>query len=134
MVKVAAAIIQNDGKIFVCKRGEGGVCAFLWEFPGGKLEIGETPQEALIRECREELSLEVKPLGLFSEFAFTYPDREIYFYFINAEIASGEMSLNVHTDAKWVLPEEMEPSEYCPADKDVIAALKALQKGGLKND
>lgn len=124
MVSVAAAIIEENGKIFVCKRGEGGVCAFLWEFPGGKLEPGETPKEALVRECREELAIEVEPLTLFAEFPFTYPDREIYFYFYKARIVSGEMVLHVHTDAKWVFPSEMEIPDYCPADKDVIEKLK----------
>lgn len=126
MIKVAAAIIENDGKIFVCKRGAGGVCAFLWEFPGGKLEAGEAPQEALCRECREELEIEIEPEGLFAEFPFAYPDREIYFYFIKAKIKSGEMKLNVHTAVKWVLPEEMKPEEFCPADKDIIARLKEV--------
>lgn len=124
MVSVAAAIFEENGKIFVCKRGEGGVCAFLWEFPGGKLEVGETPKEALIRECREELEIEVEPLDLYAEFPFTYPDREIYFYFYKARIASGTMKLNVHTDAKWVSPSEMEIADYCPADKDIIEKLK----------
>lgn len=124
MVSVAAAIFEENGKIFVCKRGEGGVCAFLWEFPGGKLEMGETPKEALIRECREELEIEVEPLDLYAEFPFTYPDREIYFYFYKARIVSGTMKLNVHTDAKWVSPSEMEIADYCPADKDIIEKLK----------
>ena len=124
MIKVAAAIIENDGKIFVCKRGAGGVCAFLWEFPGGKLEEGETPNEALCRECREELEVKIEPEELFAEFPFKYPDREIYFYFIKAKIKSGEIKLNVHTAVKWVLPEEMNSAEYCPADKDIIALLK----------
>ncbi len=125
MVKVAAAIIEENGKIFVCKRKEGGVCAYLWEFPGGKLEPGETPEEALIRECREELDAMVEPLGLFAEFPYSYPDRDIYFYFIRAKIVSGDVKLLVHTDSKWESPSEMKISEYCPADKDVIQKLCA---------
>lgn len=79
MIKVVAAVIEKDGEFLVCRRGAGGNCAFLWEFPGGKIEEDETPNDALIREIREELDIEIEPLSLFDEFSFSYPDKDIFF-------------------------------------------------------
>ena len=123
MIKVAAAIIENDGKFLICQRGAGGNCAFLWEFPGGKIEEGESPNEALVREIREELSVEIEPISLFDEFLFSYPDKDIYFYFIRSKIVSGEIQLNVHADAKWIKPHDKAIFEFCPADIPVINKL-----------
>ncbi len=124
MVEVAAAIIEKEGKILVCKRGPGGCCAYLWEFPGGKLEEGETPLEAVKRECYEELNINIVPLKMFMEYPFHYPDSDIYFYFIKAAFGEGEILLNVHEDLKWITPYEMEPEKFCPADRDIISKLK----------
>ena len=123
MIKVVAAVIENDGKFLICKRGPGGNCPFLWEFPGGKIEEGETPFEAIIREIREELCLEIEPFELLCEYSFAYPDREIYFYFIRAKIVSGEMKLNFHKDAKWIKPHDKAVFEFCPADIETISKL-----------
>lgn len=124
MIEVAAAIIEREGKILVCRRGAGGVCEFLWEFAGGKLEKGETPFEALIRECREELEIEVTPEKILAEYPFSYPDRDIYFYFIKASFGGEKLTLNVHEDVKWLYPSEMDADEFCPADRDIISKLQ----------
>lgn len=134
MIKVAAAIIEQNGQILVFKRGAGGVCEFLWEFAGGKLEEGESPNEALVRECREELDIEVEPVSLYDEFSFDYPDRTIYFYFIRTKIISGDIKLNVHLDMKWIKPEDMIISEFCPADEKVIKKLMKEYTNGNNND
>jgi len=123
MIKVVAAVIEDGGKFLICERGPGGNCPFLWEFPGGKIEPGESPSEAIIREIREELDLEIKPSEVLCEYPFAYPDREIYFYFIRAKIVSGEMKLNFHEDAKWIKPHDKAIFEFCPADIEAVNKL-----------
>lgn len=127
MVKVAAAIFENDGKILFCQRAEGGNCAFLWEFPGGKIEEGETPEKALCREIKEELGIEIAVKELFDEFDFSYPDKDIHFYFLKAEITFGKIELFVHKDFCWLLPEEAKKLLLCPADRPVLK--KLLEEG-----
>lgn len=124
MIKVVAAIIEKDGKFLICKRGPGGNCPFLWEFPGGKIEPGETPFEAIIREIREELCLEIEPYEIFCEYPFSYPERDIYFYFIRAKIVSGKTVLNFHEEAKWIKPDAQAVFEFCPADVSAVRKLK----------
>lgn len=123
VIKVVAAVIEKDGEFLVCRRGAGGNCAFLWEFPGGKIEEDETPNDALIREIREELDIEIEPLSLFDEFSFSYPDKDIYFYFIRARIISGEIKLSVHSESMWIKPHDKAIFDFCPADVPVINRL-----------
>ena len=114
MREVTAAIIRRNGKILVCRRAYGS-CAHLWEFPGGKTEPGETPFECLVRELREELCSDIKPLREYCRSVY----GELSFVFIEAEIVSGEPQLSVHEEIKWMLPEELTGFEWCPADKAV---------------
>ena len=123
MIKVVAAVIENNGEYLICKRGPGGNCPFLWEFPGGKIEPGETPDEAIIREISEELSVKIEPNGLLCEYLYSYPEKDIYFYFIRAKIVSGEISLNFHLESKWIKPHDKANFEFCPADIDAINLL-----------
>ena len=102
MREVTAAIIRRNGKILICRRAEGS-CAHLWEFPGGKTELGETPFECLTRELREELNIEIKPLREYCRSVC----GELSFVFIEAEIISGEPQLSVHEEMRWVLPNEL---------------------------
>ena len=118
MREVTAAIIRRNGKILICRRAEGS-CAHLWEFPGGKTEPDETPFQCLIRELREELSIEIKPLREYCRSVY----GELSFVFIEAEIVSGEPQLSVHEEMKWVLPEELPGFDWCPADKPVAERL-----------
>lgn len=122
-IEVAAAIFRRNGRIFLCRRGEGGSCAYLWEFPGGKLEKGETPEECLIRECHEELKVGIEIDGLYDQFDYDYSDKSIRFYFYDARIVSGEPDLTVHCEAKWLWPRELMQFEACPADRELIAKL-----------
>ena len=114
MREVTAAIIRRNGKILVCRRAYGS-CAHLWEFPGGKTELGETPFECLTRELREELCIEIKPLREYCRSVY----GELSFVFIEAEIVSGEPQLSVHEEMRWVLPNELEKFEWCSADRAV---------------
>ena len=122
-IEVAAAIFRRNGRIFLCRRGEGGSCALLWEFPGGKLEAGETPEECLKRECREELHVAIEIDGLYDRFDFDYPGKPIRFHFYDARIVSGEPELTEHREAKWLWPRELTQYEACPADRELIEKL-----------
>ncbi len=122
-IKVAAAIFRRNGRIFLCRRGEGGSCAFLWEFPGGKLEEGETPEDCLKRECREELKVEIEIDGLYDRFDFDYPGKPIRFHFFDARIISGEPELTEHREARWLWPRELTQYDACPADRELIEKL-----------
>lgn len=90
MILVSAAIIRNTaGEILICQRGAGGSCAFLWEFPGGKQEAGETAADCLVRECREELGIEIDIVALVEQTSYTYPDNKIGLSFFAAQITGG---------------------------------------------
>ena len=128
MIKVVAAVIEKDGKYLICKRGPGGNCPFLWEFPGGKIEEGESPFDAIIREIKEELSAEIEPFEVFDEYAFSYPEKEIYFYFIKAKLLSEDIIPTFHVETEWVLPFELDNFEYCPADLRTVEKLKGAEK------
>ncbi len=127
MIQVSAAIIKDEtDKILICQRGEGGICEYLWEFPGGKLEIGETPQDCLVRECMEELDIDVEVEELFAETTYAYPDKEIAFSFFYARIVKGEPAACVHKSIKWVLKEELSAYQFCPADVAITDKLLGI--------
>lgn len=126
MIKVAAAIIHENDKILICQRGAGGNCAFLWEFPGGKLESGETMEQCVIRECREELGIGIAIKRIFAKTAYQYPDKEIEFTFFEAEFIDGGIILEVHNDFKWVSPSELKNYLFCPADEPIVKKLVDL--------
>lgn len=125
MTKVAAAIIVNKkGEILICQRREDSYCPLMWEFPGGKLESNETLQECLIRECKEELEINIEIKELFAETTYTYPERKIDFTFFISEIVTGEVKNNVHKNTKWISPSELNKYTFCPADVPVVEKLK----------
>lgn len=103
----------------------------MWEFVGGKAEAGETAEEALIRECREELGITVRPCGIFAQIMHEYPDITIRLTLFNAEIVRGTPQLLEHNDIRWILPEEIGRYEFCPADEEILEKIKKL--GGTKS-
>ncbi len=124
MTRVSAAIIKNkDKEILICQRGPGGSCQFLWEFPGGKIEEGETPEECLVRECKEELDIGISVQKLFAHTTHSYPERDIEFLFFNASLKNGIPTPSVHDSIKWVSPCELKLYEFCPADVPVVKKL-----------
>lgn len=123
MVQVAAALIKKDGKFLICQRPAHKTRGLLWEFVGGKLEKGESKEQALIRECKEELDITVKPKGVFMELVHEYPDMTVELTVFNANIESGEITLLEHNDAKWITPDEIVQYDFCPADKDILDAI-----------
>ena len=124
MVEVAAALILRDHTFLICQRPKTKACAMLWEFVGGKLEKGETGEEALIRECREELGITVSVGEVFMEVTHVYPDATVHLTLYHATIADGEPQLLEHNDMKWITPEEITQYEFCPADTDILKKIK----------
>lgn len=133
-IEVAAAIIVDKGKMFATQRGYG---EFKdgWEFPGGKIEQGETPKQALKREIREELDTEIEVGELFDTVEYDYPDFHLTLYCFLCAIKSGELVLKEHEAAKWLTGESLNSVEWLPADIGVIEKLKEsliLEEGGTK--
>ena len=125
-VTVAAAIIVDDGKIFATQRAHG---EFKdgWEFPGGKIEQGETPQQAVMCEIKEELDTEIEVGALFDTVEYDYPDFHLTMYCFLCKIISGDLVLKEHEAAKWLTRETVGSVEWLPADIGLIEKLKAAQ-------
>lgn len=116
MLRVAAAIISDaEGRILICRRSYGS-CAGLWEFPGGKLEPGENVRDCLIRECREELDIEIEPGEVFCETVEYRDDTRREFTFLMAKLVSGTPKCSVHSELCWADPAALDGPAYCPAD------------------
>lgn len=122
-IKVAAAIIVDEGRIFATQRGYG---AFKdgWEFPGGKVEAGETSREALAREIREELDTEIRVGELFETVEYDYPDFHLSMDCFICTVRSGGLVLKEHEAARWLTAETLETVEWLPADRGLIKRLK----------
>lgn len=129
-VKVVAAVIIKDGKIFCAQRNEYGDSAYKWEFPGGKINEGEEPQEALKRELQEELKIETKIKDEIKIVRHEYPSFIIELHAFVTEIVSGEIKLTEHIDSKWADIIELENIDFAPADipvvKEIIKRYKDL--------
>ena len=124
-INVVAAIIIKDNKVFATQRGYGDF-KDGWEFPGGKVEEGETPKEALAREIREELAADVRVGRLFDTVEHDYPDFHLSMECYICEIAAGEMVLKEHEAAKWLARDELDTVDWLPADRGLIEKLREL--------
>ena len=123
-IKVVAAIITKDNKIFATQRGYG---EFKdgWEFPGGKVEPGETPEEAIVREIKEELGAEIKVTGFLTTVEHDYPTFHLSMDCFWAELTEGtEMTLLEHEAAKWLKLDEVDSVDWLPADVKVVEAIR----------
>ena len=125
MVEVVAALIWRDGKFLICQRPANKKRALLWEFVGGKVENGETKEQALIRECMEELALPVTPTDVFMQVTHVYPDVTVHLTLFNAT-AEGEPQRLEHNDIRWITPSQIDDYEFCPADVDILKKLKQI--------
>lgn len=125
---VVAALIWDGSRFLICQRPAHKARGLLWEFVGGKVEPGETKQAALKRECREELSIEVEPADVFMEVIHEYPDIHICLTLFNAKIVSGNIELLEHADARWIVAAEIDQYAFCPADTQILAAIKDKYK------
>ena len=126
IIEVVAALIWDGGRFMACQRPAHKARGLLWEFVGGKVEEGETKQEALIRECREELDVAVSVGDVFMELVHEYPDMTIRLTLFNAEITKGEPKLLEHAAMKWITPAEIDGMEFCPADEEILKRLKEI--------
>ena len=124
MTEVVAALIWDGPRFMICQRPAHKARGLLWEFVGGKTEPGETPEEALIRECREELDITVSVGDIFTQVVHEYPDILIRLTLFHCTIAQGTPSLLEHHDLKWILPEEIPNFDFCPADKDILVLIR----------
>ena len=120
MVEVVAALIWSGDKFMICQRPAHKVRGLLWEFVGGKVEIGETKEQALIRECKEELNVLLSVGDMFMDVIHEYLDLTVHLTLFNATIAEGEPQIIEHNDIKWILPSEIPDYEFCPADEEIL--------------
>ena len=120
MVEVVAALIGNCDKFMICQRPAHKARGLLWEFVGGKVELGETKEQALIRECREELAVTLSVCDVFMDVIHEYPDLTVHLTLFNATIAEGEPQKLEHNDIKWITPSEIPNYEFCPADEEIL--------------
>ena len=127
MIEVVAALIWNDGKFLICQRPAHKARGLLWEFVGGKVEEGESKEQALIRECKEELNIQISVGEQFAEVTHEYSDITVHLTLFNASITSGEPQLLEHNAIRWIRPDEIPEYQFCPADKiflDLIMSKK----------
>ena len=123
-IEVVAAIIRREGRIFATQRGYG-EWKDWWEFPGGKTEAGETPEEALRREIREELSTEISVDEFFCTIDYDYPNFHLTMHCYLCSLLSDALHLNEHEAARWLAKDELKSVQWLPADESIIEKLKA---------
>lgn len=129
MVEVVAALIWKNGKFMICQRPAHKVRGLLWEFVGGKVEPGETKEQALVRECREELAVTVAVQDEFMSLVHEYPDITIHLTVFNAYIAEGVPQLLEHNDIRWIPPKEIKNYDFCPADNKILEKIAEVYHG-----
>lgn len=123
MVEVVAALIWNDDKFMICQRPARKARGLLWEFVGGKVESGETKEQALIRECKEELDVILSVGDVFMDVIHEYPDLTVHLTLFNATILEGVPQKLEHNDIRWITSNEIPNYEFCPADEAILKAL-----------
>jgi len=129
VIRVTAAILNHDNRILIAQRGEQDTLAGKWEFPGGKIEDNETPQQCLIREMKEEFGIDVAIKGFFAENTHHYEKEAIQLLAYHAVWKGGTFSLNAHAAIKWVLLNELQKFEFAPADKPLVEKLQQENSG-----
>ena len=128
MTKVVAALIWQGERFMICQRPAHKARGMLWEFVGGKVEPGESKEQALVRECREELAVEVAVGDIFLEVTHTYPDITVHLTLFHASIVQGVPQKLEHNDIRYITVDEIPKYEFCPADEVILQKLR--QEGG----
>ena len=126
ITEVVAALIWDDDKFMICQRPANKARALLWEFVGGKVESGEPKEQALVRECKEELNVLLSVGDVFMDVVHEYPDLTVHLTLFNASIAEGEPQKLEHNDVKWITPSEIPNYEFCPADEEILMKIKEV--------
>ena len=124
MTEVVAALIWDGERFLACQRPAHKTRGLLWEFVGGKVEPHETKEDALIRECKEELDVTLEVGDIFMEVTHAYPDMTVHLTLFNARIAEGVPQKLEHHEIRWITVEEIDQYPFCPADVDILARLK----------
>ena len=120
MTEVVAALIWDNDKFMICQRPAHKARGLLWAFVGGKVESGETKEQALVRECREELNILLSVGDVFMDVVHEYPDIVVHLTLFNATIVDGEPQKIEHNDIQWITPSEIQNYEFCPADEEIL--------------
>ena len=124
MTEVVAALIWDQDKFMICQRPVHKARGLLWEFVGGKVESGETKEQALIRECQEELAITLDVGEVFMDVVHEYPDLTVHLTLFHATIRDGIPKKLEHNDIRWIKVDEIEQYEFCPADVEILRRLK----------
>lgn len=129
MTEVVAALIWRNERFLACQRPAHKARGLLWEFVGGKVEPGESKEEALIRECQEELAVTVSPGSVFMELTHEYPDLTVHLTLFNAKILQGEPQMLEHNAIQWMTTAEIPDYSFCPADEEILRELMKIENG-----
>ena len=129
ITEVVAALIWQGEQFMICQRPAHKARGLLWEFVGGKVEPGETKEQALIRECREELAVTVSVGEIFMDVTHEYPDLTVHLTLFNAEIAEGKPQMLEHNDIRWITSREIPDYDFCPADVEILSEIR--RRAGL---
>ena len=124
ITEVVAALIWDNDQFMICQRPAHKARGLLWEFVGGKVEPGETKEQALIRECQEELAVTLSVGEVFMDVVHEYPDIIVHLTLFNAAIAEGVPQKLEHNDIKWITVSEIDNYDFCPADEEILLKLK----------
>ena len=127
MTEVVAALVWQGDKFMICQRPAHKARGLLWEFVGGKVESGETKEQALIRECKEELDVLLSVGDVFMEVIHEYPDLMVHLTLFNATIAEGEPQKLEHNDIQWITQNEIHNYEFCPADEEILRKIEKIK-------
>ena len=123
-LEVVAALIWDGAKMMICQRPAHKASPLLWEFVGGKVETGESKEDALARECREELDVEISVGEVFTEVTHEYPDVIVHLTLFHAKIAEGAPQKLEHNEICWITPDQIPNYHFCPADEEILEQIK----------
>ena len=130
MTEVVAALIWKGDTFMICQWPAHKARGLLWEFVGGKVEPGETKEQALVRECREELAVTLQVGEVFMELTHQYPDITVHLTLFHASIQDGTPQMLEHNDIRWITVEEIDQYLFCPADEEILQKLKQEARCG----
>ena len=128
ITEVVAALIWQGDRFMICQRPANKARALLWEFVGGKVEPGETKEQALIRECQEELAVTLSVGDVYMDVVHEYPDLTVHLTLFNATIVEGETQKLEHNDIQWIMSSEISNYEFCQADEEILLVIQERDK------
>ena len=129
LTEVVAALIWQGDRFMICQRPAHKGCGLLWEFVGGKVEPNESHEDALVRECREELAITLSVGEPFMDVIHEYPDITVHLTLYHAAIAEGVPQLLEHNDLAWITPAQMGNYPFCPADTEILEKIRTVYGG-----